>query len=82
MERIAVKSSSLVAIGYDPSTLTFEAEFPGKDEQPGPLWQYAPVDVAVYASMLLPGASVGRIFHREIKSNPDVVATRVDEVTA
>jgi hypothetical protein len=79
MNRTAVKSSMLQAIGYDPTTETLEVQYHDKNDKPGDVWAYAPVPASTYGAMLLPGASIGAIFNREVKANPLIVGTRVHE---
>ncbi len=75
--RTPIESSNLVSIGYDESTSTLAIEFHG-----GKVWEYSPVPKDVYDRMLgarEQGGSAGSIFHHEVKRNPDVVATKVDD---
>lgn len=77
MERLPVKSSSISSMGYDPSTRTLEVQFHAKDGE-GAIWRYAPVPPEIYSAMLLPGASIGQIFAREVKVNMAIASTRVE----
>jgi hypothetical protein len=73
MTRQPIASSMLKSLGYDEVTLTLEAEFKG-----GELWQYSPVGPEVFASLIEPGVSVGRVFHAAVLRNPDVSALKVE----
>jgi KTSC domain len=80
MTRVEVESSNVKSVGYDSATETLEVEFHDKaDGTPGAIWQYRPVPRNVYGAMMLTGASVGKIFHREVKINPLVNGVRIEE---
>jgi len=61
MKRIAVKSRSVSAIGYDPATFELEVEF-----HSGRRYRYQRVPVAAYR-MLLQAASIGAFLNEQIK---------------
>jgi hypothetical protein len=60
MERIAVRSSNIVSVGYDSVSETLEIEFENG------VYQYARVPEVVYDT-LMGASSAGRYFHRSIK---------------
>jgi KTSC domain len=62
MERQAVSSSNLAAVGYDPATKTLEVEFKGS----GAVYQYAGVPQDIYDSFIK-AESVGRYFQTYIR---------------
>jgi hypothetical protein len=68
MERIPVKSSQIVSVGYDPSTQTLEIEFrPMRaDTTETSVYQYSNVPSKVWDEMH-GAASVGSFFHKRIK---------------
>lgn len=76
--RVPITSRALAEIGYDPETRTFEAQFPSKGDEPGAVWQYAPVEMDVWRRMNGEGASAGSIFAKEIKKAEGVFAERID----
>lgn len=61
MERIPVKSSNIISVGYDPSAKTLEIEFNSG------VYQYFQVPQSV-ADELLAAPSVGKYFHANIKN--------------
>lgn len=80
MTRFPVESSNIAAIGYDPSTRTLEVQFHPNRYGMASVWQYSPVDAAIYEQMRTPLASVGRLFHEYVKTRSDVTAQKVDEI--
>jgi hypothetical protein len=81
MERIAVISRALKAVGYDPTTLTLEVEYLPNSDGVAAVWHYKPVAQAVFDAMFAPQASVGSIL-ASIKRDPEVYAYRADTVSA
>jgi len=75
MTREPISSTALVTVGYDPATQTLECEF-----KSGDVWQYTPVAADVIVRMRDMNHSAGRIFFAEVKSNPNVVATKIEPV--
>ncbi len=69
--RKPVTSSHIKSVGYDPTSLTLTVEFFDKA-----VWAYAPVTMEEYAE-LSNAPSVGKFFHRNIKINPKITATKV-----
>jgi len=67
MERIAVKSSNIAAIGFDPATETMEVEFIPHKDRPAAVHQYAGVPYDEYRKFLN-APSVGIHFHEHIKA--------------
>jgi hypothetical protein len=61
MERIAVESSSVRAVGYDPATFELEIEFLN-----GRVYCYQQVPVAAYR-LLLQAPSIGEFVNKQIK---------------
>ncbi len=61
MERIAVESSSVRAVGYDPATFELEVEF-----RNGRSYRYQQVPVAAYR-LLLQAPSIGEFVNEQIK---------------
>ncbi|WP_127126194.1 KTSC domain-containing protein [Georgenia sp. SYP-B2076] len=61
MDRERVVSSTIVEVGYDPSSRTLELRFTG-----GRLYRYFDVPEQVFADMLA-APSKGRYFNREIR---------------
>lgn len=61
MKRVAVVSSNLREVGYDPASSTLEVQFID-----GRVYQYFDVPERVYRE-LLAASSVGQFFHREIR---------------
>ncbi len=61
MERIAVDSSSVRAVGYDPATFELEVEFVN-----GRSYRYQRVPVAAYR-LLLQAPSIGEFVNKQIK---------------
>lgn len=60
MERIAVNSSNIASVGYDPNSQTLEIEFIN-----GGTYQYSGVPEGIYEGMM--GAdSKGKYFHANI----------------
>jgi len=70
MERIAIKSSLLASIGYDPATKVLEVEF-----KRGSIYQYSGVEPENY-SALMEAKSIGSHFLHEIK--PAFTCKRMD----
>lgn len=64
MERIAVDSSNLVAVGYDEETATLEVEFNSG------IYQYFDVPSYVYEELMSSG-SKGSYLHQHVKSTYD-----------
>lgn len=62
MKRIAVKSSSVISVGYDETRKILEVEFHG-----GAVYQYSNVPRADY-DRLLDGRSIGRYINECIKA--------------
>ena len=65
MQRQAMTSSDIRAIGYDEQSLTLEIEF-----NSGGLYDYANVAEAVYRS-LMSASSHGKYFHQYIRDKYD-----------
>ena len=63
MDRIAVSSSNLAAVGFDPESSTLEVEF-----LDGALYQYFDVSESEY-STLMGSESVGKYFSANIRSS-------------
>lgn len=61
MDRTAVRSSNIRAIGYDPQSQTLEVEF-----TTGGVYQYSGVPDAVYQGLMRAG-SKGAYFHAHVK---------------
>jgi len=61
MERIAVDSSSVSAVGYDPATFELEIEFCN-----GRSYRYQQVPIAAYR-LLLRAPSIGQYVNEQIK---------------
>lgn len=62
MERVAVSSSNLVSVGYDPETETLEVEFKNSG-----IYQYLNVPGFIY-ERLMSADSIGKFFNSEIKN--------------
>ncbi len=60
MDRISIRSSNIVSVGYDSVSETLEIEFENG------VYQYSGVSEAVHSG-LMSASSVGRYFHRNIK---------------
>ena len=77
MERIAIKSSHVVSIGYDEDTKTLEAEFaPKREGEAGKVYQFRPIARRDFEA-LLNGESAGRFINR-LKYDTGVTRTRVE----
>lgn len=63
MQRIAVTSSNVAEVGYDPSSMTLEVAF-----HSGSIYQYFDVPGTVYIE-LMQATSVGKFLHAHIKNN-------------
>ena len=61
MKRIAVESSQVKSVGYDPDSEVLEVEFKG-----GTVYQYAEVTCKTYADMMN-ADSIGRFLNTGIK---------------
>jgi len=61
MERIAVDSSSVTSVGYDPATFELEVEF-----RNGRTYRYQQVPIAAYR-LLLRAPSIGEFVNKQIK---------------
>ncbi|HKO53227.1 MAG TPA: KTSC domain-containing protein [Polyangiaceae bacterium] len=61
MESIAVESSSVARVGYDPETFELEIEF-----RNGRSYRYQQVPIAAYR-LLLQAPSVGEFVNKQIK---------------
>ena len=68
MERIAVESSSVRAVGYDPATFELEIEF-----RNGRTYRYQRVPIAAYR-LLLQAPSIGEFVNKQIKPRFEAVA--------
>lgn len=78
MNRTLVESSNVASIGYDPQIGLLEVEFKVKDGKPPSIYRCQPVQPDVYAEMLAPGASVGKVFHARVKSDPTVNVEKIE----
>jgi hypothetical protein len=83
MERVAVESSWVKAVGFDAVAAVMEVELVVPDGAPakvylcedgGPIGELA----RLHALMMQPGESVGRIFNSHIKNNPDFIVTMIE----
>ena len=63
MERIAVQSSNVAEVGYDPNTMTLEVAF-----HSGGVYQYFDVPEIVFQEMLR-ADSVGKFLHAQVKNS-------------
>lgn len=63
MNRMAVSSTDVASIGYDPNTMTLEVEFKG-----GSVYHYMDVPDAVYQE-LMQASSKGKFMHANIKNS-------------
>lgn len=63
MERKAVSSSNIAAIGYDSTTMVLEVEFNN-----GSIYEYYDVPEGIYLDFIN-AASVGSFLHSSIKGN-------------
>jgi len=80
MQRTKIESTNIASVGYDDATQMLEIEFkPGKSGLAA-IWEYTPVHRSVYEAMLDPAQSPGRIFHAQIKSNPEICAEHKDDI--
>jgi hypothetical protein len=61
MERIAVDSSSVTSVGYNPTTFELEVEF-----RNGRTYRYQQVPIAAYR-LLLRAPSIGEFVNKQIK---------------
>jgi hypothetical protein len=61
MERIAVESSSVSAVGYDPAAFELEVEF-----RNGRVYRYQQVPIAAFR-LLLQAPSIGEFVNKQIK---------------
>jgi len=68
MERIAVDSSSVMSVGYDPATFELEVEF-----RNGRRYRYQQVPIAAYR-LLLQAPSIGVFLNEQIKPRFEVEA--------
>lgn len=71
MNRQPVKSSNIVSVGHDNSSLTLEIEY-----HTGKVWQYQPVTEHAYREMLK-AESVTKFFNQNIKDNPDITGKAI-----
>jgi len=63
MDRVAVSSSNIASVGYDPSTMTLEIEFCS-----GSVYQYFDVPESVHLQ-LMQSSSVGGYFSSSIRNS-------------
>ena len=63
MDRIAVQSSNVAEVGYDPSTMVLEVAF-----HRGGVYQYFDVPEVLFQEMLR-ADSVGKFLHAQIKNS-------------
>jgi|GEM_PF-6374092 len=77
MERTAVNSSHIVAIGYDEPNRVLEVEFKGALHNR--VYRYAPVSPQQHSD-LMGAESVGRTLNALIKSDPHITAVQVELV--
>jgi len=63
MERQAVSSSNVAAVGYDAETETLEVEF-----NSGAVYQYSGVPEEIYTGLIGAG-SVGKFFNANVKNS-------------
>ena len=63
MKLIAVKSTNLAAIGYEPKTKTLEVEFIS-----GAVWRYVGVPASVWEG-LRSAKSHGQYFHQNVRTS-------------
>lgn len=63
MQRIAVESSTIADVGYEPATMTLEVGF-----RNGSVYQYLDVPEAVYQEFMR-ASSKGKFLHANIKNN-------------
>lgn len=76
-----VQSSACAAIGYDAQHEQLTVQYkPKAGEDVGVTWGYHPVSQDVYAAIMEPGASIGSLLHKSVKSNPLITAFKLDEV--
>jgi len=61
MDRISIRSSNIVSVGYDIVSETLEIEFDNG------VYQYSGVPEVIYNG-LISASSAGRYFHRNIKN--------------
>ena len=61
MERISIRSSNIVSVGYDSVSETLEIEFANG------VYQYSDVPASVYEG-LISASSAGRYFHQNAES--------------
>jgi hypothetical protein len=81
MERTAVTSRALKAVGYDPINAILEVEYLPNGDGISAVWHYKPVAQAVFDAMFTAEASVGSIL-ASIKRDPEVYAYCADTVSA
>lgn len=76
MQRKPVESSQIVSIGYDAGARKLEIEFPGRNGESGPVYEYENVPSEVHDGFYeidpetKKPRSIGRYFGQTIKSNP------------
>jgi len=70
MDRIAVRSSNIRSVGYDPATESLEVEF-----HSGSVYQYMKVPVTEYEG-LIRASSKGRYLNQKVKGRYEGVRIR------
>ena len=76
MNRLPVKSSAAVSVGYDPETQTLEVEYLPRKDGSTPVFRYHPRSPEWYAELTSGLVSVGRMIHAMIRSG-DVTITKI-----
>lgn len=81
MKRIAPErpSSNVATFGHDEAAEILEVEYYPNRNGRAAVWQYHPVHVSVYETMLDPNQSAGQIVNA-LKRDPRVQAKKVDEL--
>ena len=87
MDRLPVASSNVKSVGYDPETQALEIEFIVADGKPPSIYrcrELAPSGAMaqIYADMCKTDVSVGSIFHQRVKSNPDMIVSKLEDDVA
>jgi len=78
MIRVKIESRAMTSVGYDKATQTLEIAFHPKDDKIA-VWQYSPVPIEVYDRLVGGAESAGRIWAKEVKMNPAVIALRCED---
>jgi len=84
MNRVKVASTSLASVGFDEELRIMHVEFVRSSGSELTVYEYREngptADLkAAYEMMMAPGASIGTVYHKHVRTNPDVVCSKVED---